>query len=157
MVQLFFLSILFTGVAGFVLLLEEKTESRTNASTTASGAESAASEHNVGGNLGWRIRGLIRGSSFSLVLGILALLTGIVKLLYTYNGGIPILGDFLPAAAGISSGCILLFDFYRVHSDIGSADNTPLAGFVDRYRKIFGAGAIFAAVMHFLFPAALLL
>jgi len=97
---------------------------------------------------------------FHLVLGIVSTVTGILKLLSPTMDGIPILGDLLPVAAGITSGLLLIFGIYR-------QENTPVAetsGALDRlgfsllrFRKSIGLGLIGIALIHFLFPQALFL
>jgi hypothetical protein len=104
------------------------------------------------------------GSGFRLVFGILAALTGILKLLLPVKGesaagGIPILGDFFPAVAGIAAGFVLLFGFYREHkTDYDKEGNLDRIGDVFiRYRKITGFTLIAIALLHFLFYGALFL
>ena len=143
MVQLYFLSILFNGLIGFLLVF---TEARDTESIESSMKFSFSS------------------GGFRLTLGILAALTGIIKLfapLNTMVNQIPILGDLLPALAGIVAGFITIFSFYRENSS--KIDNDQ-DGQLDRigdiflhYKKAAGFALLAVAALHFLFPTALFL
>jgi len=94
MIQLYFLSILCNGVAGYILFsMNEGESSKPQLS--------------------------INNPTFYLVLGILSAVTGILKLLspipYGVNSvrGVLIFGDLIPAAAGIVAGLIFIFGIYR--------------------------------------------
>jgi len=139
MVQLYLLSVILNGLIGFLLVFGDVIEG----DTTGSGFKSFLSS--------WGLR---------LVLGILAAITGILKFLSPIMNKIPILGDFLPAAAGLAAGFILIFGFYRENST-GSGGNE---GKLDRigdtflhYRKAIGIVILIIAALHFLFPTALFL
>ena len=104
------------------------------------------------------------GSGFRLILGILAAVIGILKLFLPYKdvtsgSGIPILGDFIPALAGIVGGFILLFGFYREHNTGYDKENDldRIGDAFLRYKKIAGFVLVAVAVLHFLFPSALFL
>lgn len=139
MIQLYLLSIVFNGFTGFLLMMGDSDET---AST---------------------IEGSIRFSPFSggfrLILGILTALTGLLKLLSPVEKQTPILGDMLPALAGVVAGFILIFGFYREHSARVSGD-----GRLDRigdtflqYKKIVGITLLVLSGLHFLFPTAFFL
>lgn len=140
MVQLYLLSIVLNGLIGFLLVFGDMIEG----GSTAGGFKS----------LSWGVR---------LVLGILAAITGVLKLLSPYSGDnktIYILGDFLPALAGISAGFVLIFGFYREKF----TRNDDIDGKLDRigdaflhYKKAVGISLLVIAALHFLFPAALFL
>jgi hypothetical protein len=138
MVQLYLLSIIFNGLVGLLLVFGDTIEG----DSTARG-----------------IRGFLSSGGFRLVLGILTALTGILKLLSPIYNKTPILGDMLPALAGIAAGFILIFSFDRENSV--KSDNE---GNLDRvgdtllhYKKIAGIVLLAVAVLHFLFPTALFL
>jgi len=138
MVQLYFLSIILNGLAGLLLVFGDTIEG----DSTAKG-----------------IRLFVSSGGFRLVLGILAALTGFLKFLSPYNDTTPILGDLLPAVAGIGAGFILIFGFYRENSvknnDEGNLDRIGDA--LLRYKKAAGVVLLVVAVLHFLFPPALFL
>jgi hypothetical protein len=136
MIQLYFLSILCNGLAGYILF---------------AGDESGAEEKSII---------LYNNPTFHLVLGILSAVTGVLKILSPSIGGIPILGDLIPAAAGIIAGFMVIFGIYR--KDSSSSDQS--AGSLDvlgssllRFRKPIGLGLLVVAAIHFLFPEALFL
>ena len=100
---------------------------------------------------------------FRLLFGIAAAITGVLKLFIPVenrNGtSIYILGDLLPALAGIAAGFILIFNFYRENS---SKANTE--GQLDRigdqflsHKKIIGFSLLAISVLHFFFPTGLFL
>ena len=141
MIQLYFLSILCNGLSGFILF---------------AGNESEESEDSINKN----IRFSLNTPTFHLVLGILCAVTGVLKLLSPTMDGILLLGDLIPAAAGIIAGIILIFGIYR--QDISAAPENP--GALDRFgvsllrfRRAIGLGLIVVAFLHFLFPQALFL
>ena len=105
----------------------------------------------------------LASGGFRLLLGIAAAITGVLKLFIPVenrNGtSIYILGDLLPALAGIAAGFVLIFDFYRENSSKADLD-----GQLDRigeqflnHKKIIGFGLIAVSVLHFFFPAGLFL
>jgi len=138
MVQLYFLSIILNGLVGLLLVFGDTIE-----------GDSATKG----------IRGFLSSGGFRLVLGILTAITGVLKLLSPIYNKTPILGDMLPALAGIAAGFILIFSFYRENSV--KSDNE---GNLDRvgdtllhYKKIAGIVLLAVAALHFLFPTALFL
>jgi hypothetical protein len=140
MIQLYFLSILFNGVTGYLFITEEN---RTDDTIESSLRFSPGS------------------GMFRFILGIGTAVTGILKLLSPSMENIPILGDLVPALTGIAGGFILFFGFYREHA---SASAVEPEGKLDRigeaflrYKKAAGFVLLAAALLHFLFPQALFL
>ena len=130
MVQLYFLSILCNGLGGYILY---------------AGSEGEFEEKSL--------RLSVNNPTFHLILGILSAVTGVLKLLSPM--GIPILGDLIPAAGGLTVGLLLIFGIYR--KDI-SEPQGALAQFSTRllqFRKTVGVGLMITALLHFLFPQAL--
>jgi hypothetical protein len=141
MIQLYFLSILCNGLCGYILF---------------AGNEGEEQEDSINKNM----RFSMNTPTFHLVLGILCAVTGVLKILSPTMDGILLLGDLIPAAAGIIAGILLIFGIYR--QDISAAPENP--GALDhfgisllRFRKAIGLGLIIVAVLHFLFPKALFL
>ena len=137
MIQLYFLSILCNGVAGYLLFSMNEGEDRPQIPIT--------------------------NPTFHLVLDILCGVTGILKLLspipYGSNAvrGVLIFGDLIPAAAGIVAGLIFIFGIYRKER----AENT---GELDRigtnllvFKKPLGMALMAAAIVHFIFGEILFL
>jgi hypothetical protein len=141
--QLYFLSILCNGLCGYILF---------------AGNEDGESEDSAADSIGRSIRFSLNTPTFHLVLGILCSVIGILKLLSPVvdegKSTIYVFGDFLPVAAGVIAGIILIFGIYR--QDISAAPENP--GTLDRlgvsllnFRKPVGIGLISVAVLHFIF------
>jgi hypothetical protein len=138
MIQLYLLSILFNGLIGFLLLAESPKGNGTIESS---------------------MKFSLNSGGFRLILGILATLTGVLKLFSPVMNRIYILGDFLPAIAGIAAGFILMFGFYREHSSKIEQDGQldRIGDTFLRNRKAAGIALIIVSALHFLFPTALFL
>ena len=136
MIQLYFLSVLCNGLAGFLLISDE---------------DGSSSDKNM-------VSTILYNPKYHLVLGILSAVVGVLVLLSPYNG-IPILGDLIPSAAGIIAAFAIIFGVYR--KDVSSStDNGKLERFGEnllRFRKALGMGLLAIAALHFLFPQALFL
>jgi len=130
MIQLYFLSVLCNGVAGYALF--------------AGGDRENA-------------RFSINNPVFYLVLGIICIVTGVLKLLSPAEKGIPILGDLIPAAAGIIAGLMLIFGIYRQNTSEKSGELDRLGTSLMTFRKPIGIGLMVVALLHFLLPNALFL
>ncbi|GHV90858.1 hypothetical protein AGMMS50268_13610 [Spirochaetia bacterium] len=136
MIQFYFLSIVFNAAAGFVLI-----------------NEGTDVENSIESSLKFSFR----NETFHLILGILTMVTGLLKLLSSTPGDIPIIGDLLPAVTGLAAGFILLFGYYQSRSVIEDDKNTRIGEIVSKNRKWIGFAALIVAALHFLFPQALLL
>jgi len=136
MEQLYFLSIVLNGFAGFLFLFGDLGEN-----DSAEGSKKFA----------------FVGSGFRLIMGILALITGILKLLYPME--VLIFGDLLPALAGVTAGFMLIYGFYRERSShVDSEEKINHFGEVFlHYKKAIGIVLLVAALLHFLLPRALFL
>ena len=139
MIQLYFLSIVCNCLSGFILL---------------TGGENDGSVQEKGFRLS------IKNPTFHLVLGILSIVTGILKLLSPIHNKMPFFGDLIPAAAAVAAGLVLIFGIYRRENNAAAASYSSL----DRlglsllpFRKPVGIGLMVIALLHFLFPAALFL
>ncbi|MDR0456409.1 MAG: hypothetical protein LBH20_06980 [Treponema sp.] len=137
MIQLYFLSIVFNGLSGFLFIFGDMEKDDTDENK---GKFSFISD------------------GFRLVIGILAGITGILKLLLPM-GRIPILGDLLPAVAGIAAGFMLVFGFYREHSSDAVAEGSinRFGELVIHYKKPIGIILLASAALHFILPTAFLL
>jgi len=138
MIQLYFLSIVLNGLTGLLLVFGDAIEG----DSTSNGFKLFLSS--------WGLR---------LVLGILAAITGILKLLSPIMNKIPILGDILPALAGLAAGFVLIFGFYRENSTRNDTEGTldRIGDAFLHYKKAVGITLLVVAVLHFLFPTALFL
>jgi len=137
MEQIFFLSIVFNGLTGFLFVFGDMGK---DDSAESNGKFSFVSD------------------GFRLVIGILAGVTGILKLLIPMSG-MPILGDLLPAVAGIAAGFMLIFGFYREHSSDGNAEGSinRFGEVILHYKKPIGVILLVSAALHFILPRAFLL
>jgi hypothetical protein len=99
----------------------------------------------------------VNSPTFHLVLGIISIVTAILKILSptpsSAGKSIFLFGDFLPIAAGLIAGLLLIFGIYR-----RNVIATDAAGSLDRfattllqYRKIVGIMLLAVAVIHFIF------
>ncbi|GHT92400.1 hypothetical protein FACS1894140_4360 [Spirochaetia bacterium] len=136
MIQFYFLSILLNAAAGFVLINE--------GTDVESSIESS-------------LKFSLKNESFRLILGILTMVTGLLKLLSQTEGDIPIIGDFVPAVTGLAAGFILLFGYYQGRSVVEDEKNVRIGEIIGKNRKWIGFAALIVAALHFLVPQVLLL
>ena len=136
MIQIYFLSIFFNALAGYVLI---------------SGDDKEALEIQPGFSL--------KDETIRLVLGILSMATALLKLLSPVEGQIIILGDLVPVAAGFATGLILLVEYYRTRATLAQEpqEKSSLNTLLILNKKIIGYIAIAAAILHFFFPKILFL
>ncbi|MBQ0168121.1 MAG: hypothetical protein KBT02_13530 [Treponema sp.] len=123
MMQVYFLSVLFNAAAGLILITGERSNDT-----------------------------LLSNKSFRLVTGICTLVTGFLKLFIIAQPDIIILGDLLPAVAGLAGGANILIDYYREYTTV----EISLSAFFHKLfitgRKYVGIICIIISVLHFLFP-----
>lgn len=96
---------------------------------------------------------------FRLVVGLLTGLVGIFKLFFVYstnNNGIPVIGDLLPAFAGLVASFIILVDYYIKRSENAEISDSIKSVFLEN-KKYFGIACLLIAVIHFIFPGAIIL
>jgi hypothetical protein len=136
MIQLYFLSILFNGLTGYILSF---------------GGDGPDDSIETG------VRFSLNDDTFRLVLGILSAVTGLLKLLSPTDGKFPVAGDLIPAVLGLGAGFILAFGYYRERSTVDSEQMNHMAETLDRHKKWIGLVFLASAALHFLFPTALFL
>ncbi|MDR0496026.1 MAG: hypothetical protein LBH42_00260 [Treponema sp.] len=135
MLQFYFLSVFLNVLAGFLLFSGEE-----------------------GGSLEWRSGSSLRDETSKLVVGIVSMITGILKILSPIEGDVPVIGDLIPALAGFLCGFILVFEYYRLRSSIEDSEQIEkIDRILIRNKKIIGAVALAVAALHFLFPKVLFL
>lgn len=130
MIQFYFMSILLNLLIGFVLVFFSN-----NALVESSYEKTSFFE----------------SKTFRIIVGGLALLTGILKLFFPMNG-IVILGDFIPAICGIVGGFCILLDFYVSTTTLTFHQESDFVKIIFGIRKYIGVCLMFFAVLHFLFP-----
>lgn len=137
MLQFYFLSILLNTVTGLVLLFADRDEI------------DALSQV--------KVPAMAKDETFRLVLGILTGVTGFFKLLTAVRGDVPVIGDLVPAFAGLAGGFTLLYEFYKTRSTIEQDNLPPVIQKIISGRRYVGVACLVAAGFHFLFPTILFL
>ncbi len=99
-----------------------------------------------------QLRRLFEENSLKFGLGLASLVIAFFKLLSPIEGDVPVVGDLLPVVAGLATGAILLFDFFRGSSDIKSSTVDRLESGILSYRRYIGIGAAATGLLHFLIP-----
>jgi uncharacterized membrane-anchored protein len=136
MIQFYFLSIFFNAVSGYVLAMESQKED----SVVEAGSQFSLDNETI-----------------RLILGILTLVSGLLKLLSAIQGDIPVIGDLLPAVFGLLAGFILVFDYYRTKASVESEKSALIERILIKNKRWIGFVTIASAVLHFLFPSVLFL
>jgi TctA family transporter len=101
---------------------------------------------------------LAGGKRFSTVVGALAAVAGFLKLLVrSAPNDVPVVGDLLPALAGLAMGASLLVQVLREKSDLPGEAISKVEKAALAYRVPLGLAGLAVAVLHFLLPGALFL
>jgi len=137
MLQFYFLSVLLNAITGYVLIFADKDE------------QEILAEH--------RVPAIVRSETFRLVLGLLTGVTGFFKLLTAVRGDVPVIGDLIPALAGLAGGFNLLYEFYKNRSVVEDETLPPFFQKIIASRRYVGMACLIAACLHFLFPTILFL
>jgi hypothetical protein len=95
----------------------------------------------------------LNNETVRLIVGGLAFITGILKILSPSPEDVKVIGDLFPALAGLAGGFILVFEFYR-----NKATDSAVLEYMERFasllgrnRKIIGLVCIAASALHFIF------
>ena len=139
MLQFYFLSILLNLVTGLILYFVD-----------SNGQESVSET---------KIPPIVYDETFRLILGILTAVTGLFKLLSAVRGDVPVVGDLLPALAGLIGGFVILYEYYKNRSR-DEVENVNASVFFQKMiagKKYIGIVCMVAAICHFLFPTVLFL
>jgi hypothetical protein len=171
MLQFYFLSIMLNLVTGMILVYgknfiykgEEKKEEKQSGDILLDIAENEKNDRKASGSDKNPIKTIFGNNTFfddktfRLVLGVLTSFVGLMKLLSVVHNDIPVVGDLIPALAGLFGGVSLLVEYYCQNAS-GELKLPDLVQrlFVDD-RKYIGYLCMAAAVLHFLFPDVLLL
>ena len=99
MIQFYLLSVVLSAASGLLLVFSKQVP------------EDAAEASAAG-------LSFFETKNFRLVLGLLTALTGIMKFLSVVQGDIPVIGDLIPAVAGISAGVCLLYEYYKASASV---------------------------------------
>ena len=95
--------------------------------------------------------------TFRLVLAVLTGLAGFMKLLSTIQEDIPVVGDLIPAIAGLAGCACLLLEYFKVKSSLEIKIPGVIEDFFVSGRKYIGVFCIIAGLLHFIFPRVLFL
>lgn len=95
--------------------------------------------------------------TFRLVVAVLSGLTGLMKLLSTVQNDVPVIGDLIPAIAGMAACFALLIEFYSKKSEASAHLPGLVSTIFVEGRKYLGVFCIIAGVLHFIFPRVLFL
>jgi hypothetical protein len=139
MLQFYFMSVLLNALTGFLLFFRD-------------GGDSPLLKN----------YSFLTDETVKLVLGILSAFTGLLKILSPIEGDIPVIGDIIPACTNIFCGIILILECYHNRSTAAGPDEDSerrgkLQSVLVHNKKLIGAAAMIAAILHFIFPKVLLL
>lgn len=102
-------------------------------------------------------RELMENTGFRLGLGVVTFVVGFLKFLAVSPEDVPVVGDLLPAVAGLVMGLILLLQYYRSRSSVSSPAVDRVEAIFGSNSGVFGTAGILIAVLHFLLPRILFL
>jgi TctA family transporter len=101
---------------------------------------------------------LAGGRGFRVVVGALAAAVGFLKLLVrSAPNDVPVVGDLLPALAGLAMGASLLVQVLREKADLPAEAISGVEKAALAYRVPLGLAGLAVALLHFLLPGALFL
>ena len=145
MAQFYFLSVLLNVLCGLILVYGTNLASGEIPSSDAAdtGSEEKSLKDGFKG---------FDNKTFRLIIGILSVFVGILKFLSVYRNDIPVIGDLLPALAGLMGGASILLEYFM--GTTTEEINIPEAVkkiFIE-CRKYIGVGCLVVGVLHFIFP-----
>lgn len=101
---------------------------------------------------------LLGRRSVRTTIGIAAFVVGFLKLLIRSSANdVPVVGDLLPALAGLAMGAALVVGLIRERSGIPDESAGGFERTVMAYRVPLGIAGVVIGVLHFLIPGALFL
>jgi hypothetical protein len=136
MIQFYFLSILLNGLSGYALVRDDDGEA-------------------IVLDTGFHFS--FTNETCRLALGAATMLMGLLKVLSSIQGDLPVIGDLVPALAGFLAGFILVFEYYRNRSTLEPEHTEKIEQLLIHNKKWAGYFALAAAVLHFLLPSVLFL
>jgi TctA family transporter len=138
MIQFYFLSIVLNALSGYVLSRD-------------------TGDVSIGDDADTGFRLSLQNETSRLILGVLTIVMGLLKILSSFQGDLPIIGDFIPAVAGFFAGFSLVFEYYRSRSTLEPEHTDKIEHLLIHNKKWIGYFALAAAALHFLFPSVLFL
>lgn len=146
MLQFYFLSILLNLMVGLLLVFSDSGE-----------GEESDLDDVINDSFQNRFLAVFDNRNFRLIVGILCVLVGLMKLLSVTQGDVPVVGDLLPALAGIAGGFCVLLAFYQESSSIDITSMPVIESIFIGGKKYIGIFCLVAGILHFIFPKVLLL
>ncbi|HBG65870.1 MAG TPA: hypothetical protein DDW78_05305 [Treponema sp.] len=156
MEQFYFLSVLFNILAGLILVYGRDLTKGDEADDGLELIEDGSGEGEKEQGALFKDFDGFNNATFRLVIGILSAFVGIMKLLAAYDG-IPVLGDLLPALAGVAAGASLLIEYYLLNASDPDTLPEGLQGIFIDSRKYIGVLCLIVGLLHFIFPRVLVL
>lgn len=158
MLQFYFLSVLLNVLAGLVLVYATDFAEKNGADSVADDGSAPAVDA-AGGTASRFLKGgaLFDEPTFRLVLAIVSVLVGIMKLFFVVQNNVPVIGDLVPAVAGIFAGVTLLLEFYAARNSVGASFPAVVQKVFFDGRRYIGVFCIIAGLLHFVFPRVLFL
>jgi len=133
MLPIYFLSIALNAVVGYILTFGKEE------------AEGEALSLNVD------------SETTRLLVGVLAAVTGLLKILSPVAGSVPVVGDLVPALTALGGGFILAFEYFRRRNTVHSLSAERIEGLIAKNRKLAGFVCLGAAAIHLIFYPVLFL
>jgi len=101
---------------------------------------------------------LFSKTNVKTTIGIFAFVVGFLKLLIRSNPtDVPVIGDFLPALAGLAMGAGLILGMIKDRTAVSQEKVNSLEKTVMTYRVPLGIAGMVISALHFLVPGALFL
>lgn len=134
MVQFYFLSIFVNFIGGLLLAGETINKQFTKLDT---------------------LQELFKAPTYLMTFSIVAVVTGVFKIISVYNGDIPVIGDLLPAVISILIAIFLFFSYQKNKTGEIKSSFEKTDSLIQKYRNILGIAAITISLLHFFFPGVL--
>ncbi len=156
MAQFYFLSIMLNILAGLILVYGKNYAAEVISEDDVTVIDESDGDDELSGETGASQLGLDT-LSFRLITGILCVFVAFMKILSVFRGDIPVIGDLIPALAGLLAGASILLEYYiySTQNELVLPENLQSV-FLGK-RKIIGFVCFGAAVLHFIFPQVMFL
>lgn len=155
MAQFYFLSVLLNIIAGLIFVYGKEFSIKDDNLNPEDGEEKNPSGKQTESFFGAMT--CFDSSSFRLVVGVLSLLVGLMKILSVFRNDVPVVGDLIPALAGLLGGTALLLEYF-----VNNAKQKIVLPRIAQKifiggRKYIGVFCLVAGLLHFIFPQVILL
>ncbi len=91
------------------------------------------------------------------VISIISMIIGLFKILSCFKGDLPVIGDLLPAFGGLIGGFTLFFMCYKEKAEVSTELTEKIDSIMLNNKALIGICCIVISVLHFIFPAVILL